>query len=298
MATLNLGRIKPVFRGAYAGGTAYVIDDIVTSGGETFICIQATTGNATSSASHWTKLAEKGTNGSNGTDLTSTLTTRGDIVYKGASALTRLPKGTAGYVLKQGANDPEWGTAPSGDYVKIAQADFSNVGAVVLDGTSVWGTWGTYKLHKLVFDNFRCTESTNLRIQNMNSGSVHSSGDYSWNVIQSNSSSTGLGVANGDSSSYIEITRDQIRGDNDSTNYINFEITLGHVNAGSQSKTLMVTSHISSPNQDNSNRNIGHLAFGSTRANDGTANASRTGIRLYPALGNIYGTYTVYGFKA
>ena len=24
MATVNLGRIKPVFRGAYAGGTAYV----------------------------------------------------------------------------------------------------------------------------------------------------------------------------------------------------------------------------------------------------------------------------------
>ena len=28
MATANLGRIKPVFRGAYAGGTAYVADDI------------------------------------------------------------------------------------------------------------------------------------------------------------------------------------------------------------------------------------------------------------------------------
>ena len=41
MATLNLGRIKPVFRGAYNNSTAYVVDDIVTSGGETFICIQA-----------------------------------------------------------------------------------------------------------------------------------------------------------------------------------------------------------------------------------------------------------------
>ena len=33
MATVNLGRIKPVFRGAYSGSTAYVVDDIVTSGG-------------------------------------------------------------------------------------------------------------------------------------------------------------------------------------------------------------------------------------------------------------------------
>ena len=59
MATLNLGRIKPVFRGAYAGGTAYVVDDIVTSGNETFICILASTGNATSNATYWTKLAAK-----------------------------------------------------------------------------------------------------------------------------------------------------------------------------------------------------------------------------------------------
>jgi hypothetical protein len=119
MATVNLGRIKPVFKGAYSGGTAYVVDDIVTSGNETFICIQASTGNATSSATYWTKLAAKGTDGTDGTDLTSTLTTRGDIVYKGASALTRLPKGTAGYYLKQGANDPEWGALASGG--KIAQ---------------------------------------------------------------------------------------------------------------------------------------------------------------------------------
>ena len=41
MATLNLGRIKPVFQGAYNSATAYVVDDIVTFGGETFINILA-----------------------------------------------------------------------------------------------------------------------------------------------------------------------------------------------------------------------------------------------------------------
>ena len=74
MATLNLGRIKPVFQGAYNGSTAYVVDDIVTFGDETFICIQASTGNATSNASYWTKLAAKGTDG---TDVGATLTTQG-----------------------------------------------------------------------------------------------------------------------------------------------------------------------------------------------------------------------------
>ena len=82
MATLNLGRIKPVFQGAYNGSTAYVVDDIVTFGDETFICIQASTGNATSNASYWTKLAAKGTDG---TDVGTTITTQGDILYRDGS---------------------------------------------------------------------------------------------------------------------------------------------------------------------------------------------------------------------
>ena len=115
MATLNLGRIKPVFRGAYAGGTAYVVDDIVTDGGETFICILASTGNATSNATYWTKLAQKGTDG---TDVGATLTTQGDILYRDSSGLQRLAKGTASQVLQMNtsANAPEWANA-SGGYV-------------------------------------------------------------------------------------------------------------------------------------------------------------------------------------
>jgi len=115
MATLNLGRIKPVFRGAYAGGTAYVIDDIVTSGGETFICIQASTGNATSSASHWTKLAEKGLDGTN---VATTITTQGDILYRDGSGLQRLGAGTSGQYLetKGTGQNPVWSTVSAGEY--------------------------------------------------------------------------------------------------------------------------------------------------------------------------------------
>ena len=39
---------------------------------------------------------------------TTPLTTRGDILYRAASADARLAKGTAGQYLKIGANDPEW----------------------------------------------------------------------------------------------------------------------------------------------------------------------------------------------
>ena len=134
MATLNLGRIKPVFRGAYAGGTAYVVDDIVTSGNDTFICILASTGNATSNATYWTKLAAKGTDG---TDVGATLTTQGDIVYRDGSGLQRLAKGTASQTLKMnsGATAPEWATVttPTSDWVKLGTTSCSNVADLHVD---------------------------------------------------------------------------------------------------------------------------------------------------------------------
>ena len=57
MATVNLGVIKPVFKGAYNNSTAYVLDNIVTSGGSSYICILASTGNAVSNATYWSTLA-------------------------------------------------------------------------------------------------------------------------------------------------------------------------------------------------------------------------------------------------
>ena len=110
MATVNLGRIKPVFRGAYDNSTAYVIDDIVTSGNETFIAIAATQGNATSDGSKWTKLAAKG---ADGTDVAATLANK-EISFKtNAGALDGIPIGNAGEFLKvnSGATGYEFASA-------------------------------------------------------------------------------------------------------------------------------------------------------------------------------------------
>ena len=53
MATIDLGKIKFVFRGTYASGTAYVPDDVVSFTDGTnlssYICTTATTGNNPSS---------------------------------------------------------------------------------------------------------------------------------------------------------------------------------------------------------------------------------------------------------
>jgi len=91
MATVNLGRIKPIFKGAYSGSTAYVVDDIVTHGNETYICIQAHGAGtqAVTQTAYWTKLAAKGTDG---TDVGTTITTQGDILYRDGSGLQKLAK--------------------------------------------------------------------------------------------------------------------------------------------------------------------------------------------------------------
>ena len=55
MATIDLGKIKQVWRGTYNNGTAYAVDDLVeyTDGSVTssYICTTASTGNAPSSLS-------------------------------------------------------------------------------------------------------------------------------------------------------------------------------------------------------------------------------------------------------
>ena len=100
MATIDLGKIKFVFRGTYAGGTAYVPDDVVTftdgSVTSSYICTTATTGNNPSSGGtahgSWAFLA-KG-------QASSPTTTQGDLIVRGASADTRLAIGSADQVLK------------------------------------------------------------------------------------------------------------------------------------------------------------------------------------------------------
>ena len=109
MATINLGAIKFNWKGAYNSGTAYAVDDVVSSGGSSYVCILASTGNATSNGTYWEQMSSAGTNG---TDVGTTLTTQGDILYRDGSGLQRLAKGTGSQTLKMnsGATAPEWQT--------------------------------------------------------------------------------------------------------------------------------------------------------------------------------------------
>jgi len=113
MATINLGAIKFNWKGAYVNSTAYAVDDVVSSGGSSYVCILASTGNAVSNGTYWEQMSSAGTNGTDGTDVGTTLTTQGDILYRDGSGLQRLATGTSGQALLSGGSGANlsWGSA-------------------------------------------------------------------------------------------------------------------------------------------------------------------------------------------
>jgi len=152
MATINLGAIKFNWKGPYNNGTTYAVDDVVSSGGSSYVCILASTGNAVSNGTYWQIMSSAGTNG---TDLTSTLTTQGDIVYRDGSGLARLGYGTSGQALLTGGAgaNPSWGNVSS-DFVKLAETTVSSgVGNVSFEhGTgNIDFTSGAYQYFKIFF---------------------------------------------------------------------------------------------------------------------------------------------------
>ena len=120
MATIDLGKIKLVWKGAYNNSTAYTPDDVVSSGGASYICIANSTGNAVSNGTYWNLLAQ------GGTDVGTTLTTQGDILYRDGSGLQRLAKGTAAQQLRMNssANAPEWYTSSGGGILQMKTLNY------------------------------------------------------------------------------------------------------------------------------------------------------------------------------
>jgi hypothetical protein len=128
MATVNLGRIKPVFKGTWSNSTAYTVDDFVVHSNECYIAIQAGSNqNPASASSYWTKIAAKGTDG---TDLGTTLTTQGDLLYRDGSGLQRLAIGSANQALlvNSSANGFTYGSA--GKAVECFVYADENVGSI------------------------------------------------------------------------------------------------------------------------------------------------------------------------
>ena len=132
MATIDLGKIKFNWRGTYAGGPAYVPDDVVYymdgSVGSSYMCVANTTGNAPSSGgtphASWQYLA-KG-------QATSPTTTQGDVIVRGASADERLAIGSANQVLKVNGSGNGLTYGTGGGIAQVIQSSTISTGSLNL----------------------------------------------------------------------------------------------------------------------------------------------------------------------
>ena len=109
MATLDLGKIKQVWRGTYNNSTAYVVDDLVayTDSGilSTYICVANSTGNAPSSS--------------------GTAHASWNYVSKGVADPIPSQSGNSGKVLKTDGSSISWGTDVGGKILQVLSTSSS-----------------------------------------------------------------------------------------------------------------------------------------------------------------------------
>jgi hypothetical protein len=292
MATVNLGSIKFKWKGTYSGATAYTVDDVVEYNGSSYICILASTGNLPTNATYFEQMSSAGTNGTNGTDLGTTLTTQGDLVYRDGSGLARLGAGTAGQVLQTGGAgaNPSWGTVSS-DFVKLATAQASASSYVTFNGYFS-STYDTYKV--VAYDVQMSATDSRLTIQlAYGGGYTYVTSDYG-TLTQGGYTdySTVDGTwSSGSINNYWNIGFDQA---NSTAETAIYDFSFYNLNSTSTSyKMFLGNSHRSNPSWRVSN----HLSSGINSNGTLTSNAV-TGIRFGNYNGTITkGKFVLYGLK-
>ena len=162
MATIDIGKLTFTHKGDYAGGTAYVANDVVYYNGSAYVAKTSTTGNLPTSTAHWNTF----TAGSGG------------IWNSGLSI------GSAGQVVKvnSGASALEFGDASTGGKATLIKATSVSGNPVNVD--FVHGTGGvvidsTYDYY--IIDIINCASQTDVHMmymQIMQSGSAYTSGNY------------------------------------------------------------------------------------------------------------------------
>ena len=184
MATINIGNIKLNWKGAYNSSTAYVVDDVVSHNGSSYVCILASTGNAPTNATYWEQMSAKGVDA----DLINiTGTVQGDLYYNNGSAIARLGAGTSGQLLQtNGASaNPTWVTADSGTTKKLGQftPTANTVGSVTFDNLF---DDTTYQHYYISADNVSLhsdsADTMNFRWLN-SSGSEATGSSYRWGSL-------------------------------------------------------------------------------------------------------------------
>ncbi len=108
MPTINLGKLRFIFRGDYDGATTYDALDVVRHNSNVYAClVDATVGvepPTSGDSTEWSLMVEGA----------GVVTTQGDMLYHDGTSVARLPKGLSGEVLSSDADgNPAW-TTPQG----------------------------------------------------------------------------------------------------------------------------------------------------------------------------------------
>jgi len=178
MATINLGRIKPVNKGVWSNSTAYAVDDFVqyTDNGivSTYIAVATSTNQApstsgTENSTYW-KFMAKG--------VASELTGLGNnkiVTTDSSGSIQAVSIGTAGQSLKvnSGANGFEFGTiAQNTELVNYTALDSTGINQYII--TTDWTTNNYWKIE--IFGQYGMDSSNGIkgRLRNA-SGDITSS---------------------------------------------------------------------------------------------------------------------------
>ena len=104
------------YRGTYSGSTTYFKGDVVVYISSSYVAVDNNVLNVTpgTDASKWGLLAQG--------DTAATLTTRGDISYRNATQITRLPIGVAGSTLTSNGQEPVWKNPESRNVLYVANS--------------------------------------------------------------------------------------------------------------------------------------------------------------------------------
>jgi len=163
MAEYKLGRIKPVYQGTWSASTAYVVDDIVTVGGKTYICVISNTASSAfatdlnANPSLWNLIAD----GSQwrGTWLNGTVYNLGDLALYGGviyQATTGHTSATATASITATGITVNSGTATITYAAQIVQP-FLIGSTITLAGFSPTSTSGTVNTVNTTFTVVTCS---------------------------------------------------------------------------------------------------------------------------------------------
>ena len=279
MATVNLGRIKFVWQGAYSGATAYVADDVVSYNGSSYICILASTGNLPTNTTYWNLMAQTGT------DITSLAgLAQGDVLYYNGTSWVRLGAGTSGQYLKtNGASaNPSWATLSS-DYVKLATLNPSSATDVSFDDYFS----ATYDNYKIIGVLSKASGDDHLRMRFKQSGSSLGSNYYSsWTGQQSDGTAQNN---NGHPESDARLTGRNIT---TNTSYsLGFELIIGDPNNNIFARYKNVYGIMSYTHEGGYHVTQNFACINSTNT------SALSGFRIFTNGGNFTGRIVLYGIK-